>query len=76
MKTDLGADLYNCGICGILSVLRFEVCKKCDDAFWLTEMSKKHMNPDDHDIYDIRHIKKCMKQRADLIQELYKKLEE
>jgi len=75
VKTDLGADLARCYICEEITTLRFNVCKKCDDAFWLTKMSKKQINPKDHNIYDIQHIKYCIKKYSSIIKDLIKKLD-
>jgi len=66
MKSDLGADLHACDVCGTVTVLRFGVCKRCDDAFWLTQMSKKQMDHTDHTLEDIKHIKKCMKKSREV----------
>jgi hypothetical protein len=60
-----------CFVCNCKSILRYNVCKECDDAFWLTRMSKKqHGGCENHSIYDVKYIKHQMKKRSDKINEL------
>ena len=72
-----GSKAYECSVCNNRDILRFNVCKECDDAFWLTRLSKKqHSGCINHSIYDVKYIKKCMKARADKIKELKAQLKE
>lgn len=65
-----------CSVCRYKSILRFNVCKECDDALWLTQMSKKqHIGCQNHSIYDVKYIKNLLINRANQIKKLKEALD-